>query len=188
LPSSSVAELASLARAQPGQLNVATSTPSEVMAAAQFMKAAGVTLTRVPYRGAPQALPDLLAGRVQLMFGPLSALQPYVKSGALRLLAVLAPERSAAMPDVPTMREAGYATVSVPTWQALYVSSQVSVRTKERLVAAVAAAAAHPEFRAELEKRQLAAESASPQELSATIASELAAWSSLIDEYKLTAD
>lgn len=188
LPSSSVAELASLARAQPGQLNVATSTPSEVMAAAQFMKAAGVNLTRVPYRGAPQALPDLLAGRVQLMFGPLSALQPYVKSGALRLLAVLAPERSAAMPDVPTMREAGYATVSVPTWQALYVSSRVSVRTKERLVAAVAAAAAHPEFRAELEKRQLAAESASPQELSATIASELAAWSSLIDGYKLTAD
>ena len=46
-----------------------------------------MTLTRVPYRGAPQALPDLLAGRVQLMFGPLSALQPHVKSGALRLLA-----------------------------------------------------------------------------------------------------
>lgn len=188
VPASSVAELASHARTQPGQLNVATSTPSEVMAAAQFMKAAGVTLTRVPYRGAPQAMPDLLAGRVQLMFGPLSALQPHVKSGALRLLAVLAPERSAAMPEVPTMREAGFAAVYVPTWQALYVSSRASAGTRERLAAAVAAAAARPEFRAELDKRLLAAESASPQELSATIASELAAWSSLIDEYKLTAD
>ncbi len=185
---SSVAELASHARAQPGQLNVATSTPSEVMAAAQFMKSAGVTLTRVPYRGAPQALPDLLAGRVQLMFGPLSALQPHVKSGALRLLAVLASERSAALPEVPTMREAGYDSVSVPTWQALYVSSRASAGTRGRLAATVAATASRPEFRAELDKRQLAAESASPQELSATMTSELAAWSALIDEYRLTAD
>lgn len=128
------------------------------MSAAQFMKAAGVTLTRVPYRGAPQALPDLMAGRVQLMFGPLSALQPHVKSGALRLLAVLAPERSAALPEVPTMREAGYAAVSVPTWQALYVSSRASAGTKDRLAAAVAATASRPEFRAELDKRQLAAD------------------------------
>lgn len=188
VPAASVAELASHARAQPGQLNVATSTPSEVMAAAQFMKAAGVTLIRVPYRGAQQAMPDLLAGRVQVMFGPLSVLQPHVKSGALRLLAVLAPERSAVLPEVPTMREAGYAAVSVPTWQALYVSSRASAGTKERLAAAVAAAASRPEFRAELDKRMLAAESASPQDLSATMTSELAAWSSLVDDYKLTAD
>jgi tripartite-type tricarboxylate transporter receptor subunit TctC len=188
VPASSVAELARLARAQPGQLNVATSTPSEVMAAAQFMTAAGVALTRVPYRGGPQAMPDLLAGRVQVTFGPLSVLQPHVKSGSLRLLAVLAPERNAAFPEVPTMREAGYATVSVPTWQALYVSSRASSDTKHRLASAVAAAAAHPEFRSALVQRMLAVESGSPQELSATISSELAAWSSLVDEYKLTAD
>lgn len=188
VPASSVAELARLARAQPGQLNVATSTPSEVMAAAQFMKAAGVALTRVPYRGGPQAMPDLLAGRVQVTFGPLSVLQPHVKSGALRLLAVLAPERNAGFPEVPTMREAGYASVSVPTWQALYVSSRVSSGARDRLAAAVAAAAAQPEFRSELDKRMLAVESSSPQELSATISSELTAWSALIDEYKLTAD
>ena len=70
VPAQTVAELVRQARQQPGTLNVATSTPSEVLAASQFMKAAGIQLTRVPYKGGTQALPDLQAGRVQLMFGP----------------------------------------------------------------------------------------------------------------------
>jgi tripartite-type tricarboxylate transporter receptor subunit TctC len=188
VPAASVAELAAHARTRPAALNVATNTPSELMATVQFMKAAGITLTRVPYRGAAQSMPDLLAGRVQLMFGPLSALQPHVNSGALRLLAVLAPERSAAFPDVPTMREAGYAGVAVPTWQALYVSTRVVADRQQQLARAVADAASRPDMKAELNRRLLVAESGSPEELSATISRELAAWSSLIDEYKLTAD
>lgn len=184
----SVAELARRAQAQPGALNVATSTPSEVMAAAHFMTAAGVTLTRVPYRGGQQALPDLLAGRVQVMFGPLSLLQPQVRSGSLRLLAVLAPERNPAFPEVPTMREAGYAAVMVPTWQAVYVSARVSAERQQALARAVAIAASRPEVRAELDKRLLAAETSSPQALSSTIAQELAMWTTLIDAYQLTAD
>lgn len=188
VPASSMAELASIVRIQPGVLNVATSTPSEVMAAAQFMKASGGTLTRVPYRGGAQAIPDLLAGRVQAMFGPLSVFQPHAKSGALRILAVLAPERSAALPDVPTMSEAGFAGVSVPTWQALYVSARVDPARQLRLAQAVAAAASRPETRAELDRRLLVAETASPQELASTIARELAEWKSLIHEYKLTVE
>lgn len=188
VPAGTVAELATHARQHPGVLNVATSTPSEVMAAAQFMKAAGVTLTRMPYRGVQQAMPDLLAGRVQLMFGPLSALQPPLRAGSLRLLAVLGPERSSALPEVPTMREAGFAAVSVPTWQALYTSARVAAERQQQLARAVATAVARPEARAELDKRLLASESASPQELSATIQQELLAWAALIDEYKLTAD
>ncbi|MBK9246311.1 MAG: tripartite tricarboxylate transporter substrate binding protein [Burkholderiales bacterium] len=184
----SVADLVRQARSQPGKLNVATNTPSEVMATAKFMKAADVNLMRVPYRGAPQSMPDLLAGRVHVMFGPLSAFQPYVQSGALRLLAVLGPERSPALPDVPTMREAGFPDVSVPTWQALYVSARVDASRQQRLAQAVSAAAARPEVRAELEKRLLVAETASPQELSATISRELAEWALLIDEYKLSAE
>ncbi|MDQ7743088.1 Bug family tripartite tricarboxylate transporter substrate binding protein [Hydrogenophaga pseudoflava] len=188
VPATSVAELATLARQQPGALNVATSTPSEVMAAAQFMKAARATLTRVPYKGAQQAMPDLLAGRVQLMFGPLSALQPQVRSGALRLLAVLGSERSAAWPDVPTLGEAGFPGVAVPTWQALYVPVRVDGARQARLAQAVQAVAARPDVQAELGRRLLAAEAASPQELSATIRHELADWAALIDEYRLTAD
>lgn len=183
-----VDELVKQARQQPGVLNVATSTPSEVLAAAQFMKAAGVTLARVPYKGGTQALPDLLAGRVQLTFGPLSLMQPHAKSGALRILAVLAPQRSGALPDVPTMAEAGMGGVEVPTWQGLYTVTKVPPALRARLATAIAAAVARPEMRAELERRMLAVEGATPQELAATIARELAVWSALVAEYKLTAE
>jgi len=188
VPARTVAELVKQARQQPGTLNVATSTPSEVLAAAQFMKAAGIQLTRVPYKGGTQALPDLLSGRVQLMFGPLSLLQPLAKSGALRLLAVLAPERSGSLPDVPTMADAGMGHVDVPTWQGLYTAAKVAPALRALLATEVAAAMAKPEVRFELERRMLAVEQASPQELAATITRELAAWSALVDEYKLTAD
>ena len=188
VPAKTVAELVRQAGQQPGTLNVATSTPSEVLAAAQFMKAARIQLTRVPYKGGTQALPDLLTGRVQLMFGPLSLLEPKAKSGALRILAILAPERSASLPDVPTMAEAGLGAVDVPTWQGLYTAAKVPPAIRARLATDIAAVMAKPEVRVEFERRLLAVESASPQELSATIARELAVWSALVDEYKLTAD
>lgn len=183
-----LADLVRQARQQPGVLNVATSTPSEVLAASQFMKAAGIQLTRVPYKGGTQAMPDLLAGRVQLMFGPLSLLQPQAKSGALRILATLAPDRSAALPDVPTMAEAGMGSVDVPTWQGVYTSAKVPATTRAKLATDIATVVGRPEMRVEFEHRMLAAEGASPQALAATITHELAIWSVLIEEYKLTAD
>jgi tripartite-type tricarboxylate transporter receptor subunit TctC len=188
VPAQTVDELVRQARLQPGVLNVATSTPSEVLAAAQFMKAAGITLVRVPYKGGTQALPDLLAGRVQLMFGPISLMQPHAKSGALRILAVLAPQRNAALPDVPTMAEAGMRGVDVPTWQGLYTVAKVPPALRARLATDIAAAVAQPEMRAELERRMLTVEGATPQELAATISRELTVWSAVVDEYKLTAE
>ncbi|MBA4255670.1 MAG: hypothetical protein C0445_07335 [Polaromonas sp.] len=188
VPAQTVADLVKHAQQQPGTLNVATSTPAEVLAATQFMKTAGIQLTRVPYKGSAQAMPDLLAGRVQLMFGPLSQLQPQAKAGTLRLLAVLAPQRSDALPDVPTMAEADMGGVDVPTWQGLYVAARVPPAIRERLATDIAAVVAKPEVRADFERRMLAVETASPRELGATITRELAVWSALVEEYKLSAD
>jgi tripartite-type tricarboxylate transporter receptor subunit TctC len=188
VPAQTLAEFVQYARLQPGALNVATSTPSEVLAAAQFMKSAGIQFTRVPYKGGTQALPDLLANRVQVMFGPLSLLQPQAKSGALRILATLAPERSAALPDVPTMAEAGLGGVDVPTWQGLYTAAKVPSTIRARLAHDISAAVARPEMRTEFERRMLAVEGASQQELAAVITRELAVWAALVDEYKLALD
>ena len=188
VPARTVADLVELARMRPGALGVATSTPSEVLASAQFTKAAGVRITRVPYRGGNQALPDLLAGRVQLMFGPLSLLQPHAKAGTLRVLATLAPERNGALPDVPTMAESGMSGVDVPTWQGLYAAARVPAAVRDRLASDIAAVVARLELRIEFDRRMLAVEGASPQDLAATIARELAVWSAVIDEYALTAD
>lgn len=86
------------------------------------------------------------------------------------------------------MAEAGMGGVDVPTWQGLYTAGKVAPAVRARLAADIAAVVAKPEIRAEFERRMLAVESASPQELAATIARELAVWSALVDEYKLTAD
>jgi tripartite-type tricarboxylate transporter receptor subunit TctC len=183
-----VAELVKQARQQPGVFNVATSTPSEVLAAAQFMKAAGIQITRVPYKGGAQAMPDFLAGRVQIMFGPLSLLQPQAKSGGLRILATLTPERHVALPEVPTMAEAGLPGVEVPTWQGLYVSAKVPQALRDRLATEIAAAVARPEMRVEFDRRMLVVEGSSAKDLAMTMTRELAVWAAVIDEYTLTAD
>lgn len=188
LAAQTVADLVRQAHQQPGVFNVATSTPSEVLAAARFMKSAGIQVTRVPYKGGAQALPDLLAGRVQMMFGPLSLMQPHAKSGALRILAVLTPERHVALPEVPTMTEAGLPGVEVPTWQGLYTAVKVPLAVRARLAADIAAAVARPELRAEFDRRMLVIEGASAQELAMIMTRELAIWATVVDEYKLTLD
>jgi tripartite-type tricarboxylate transporter receptor subunit TctC len=158
------------------------------MAAAQFMKATGIRMTRVPYKGGVQAMPDLLAGRVQVMFGPVTLAAPHAKSGGLRVLATLLPQRSAALPDVPTIAEAGYPTVAVPTWQALFVPARTPRPVVERLAAELGAVLAKPDVRADFERRAVFPEHELPPALTATVQHDQAAWTSLIAEYKLGAE
>src|SRR5262249_29863680 len=98
VPAKTLSELVSYARSNPDTLNCATSTFGDVIAAAQFMNGAGIKMTRVPYKGAAQAIPDLVAGRVDVAIAPASAGLPHVKDGRLRALAVFLPQRSAAAP------------------------------------------------------------------------------------------
>lgn len=86
------------------------------------------------------------------------------------------------------MAEAGMGGVAVPTWQGVYTAAKAPEAARGRLAADIAAAVARPEMRSELERRMLAPESATPQDLASTITRELAVWSALVDEYKLTAD
>ncbi len=188
LPVRTVQELVAHARMHPDQLNFATSTMSELMAAAQFMRAADINMTRVPYKGGVQSMPDLLAGRVQVWFGPVSLIAPQVPAGSLRALATLLPERSAALPGVPTLAEAGYATVQVPTWQALFAPAKTPAPVLERLAAAVAAATARPEVRAEIEKRAIFVDAAPAAELGRMVAAEQGAWVRLFADYRLGSD
>ena len=101
-PARSVGEFIAYARANPDVLNYASNNLSEFLAAAQFMKATGTSMVRVPYKGGAQSMPDLIAGRVQANFAPVSAALPYVRDGRLRMLAVLLLQRSPLVPDVPT--------------------------------------------------------------------------------------
>ena len=109
MPQTKLKDIVAAAKASPGSITVATAgvgTGQQLVAAA-FMKAAGVKLLEVPYKGSPSAFTDLLAGRVDLFFDSIAAGLPYVTSGQARGIALLSSKRSQLAPDVPTMAEAG---------------------------------------------------------------------------------
>ena len=113
VPARTLPELLALARKQPGQLTFGSagngSTPH--LAGELFRQRAGLDLVHVPYRGAAPAVTDLLAGQVDIILADLPVLLPHVRGGAVKALAVAAPERSATLPEVPTMAEAGLSGV-----------------------------------------------------------------------------
>ena len=123
LPVSSVRQLVDLARAKPGEINYGSGGSGNAthIAAERFATMAGVELTHVPYRGVGPAILALLAGEVKLMWASSIAIQPHLKTGRIRVLAVTGRERIATMPDVPTVSEAGVKGYEEGNWQGVLV-------------------------------------------------------------------
>jgi len=107
VPAATVAELVALARSKPGQLNYATGSASGNLAGEMFKFMTRTDIVYVPYKGVAPATTDLLSGQVNMMFATFGNVIPYLKSRKLRALAVTGDRRSPALPDVPTMAEAG---------------------------------------------------------------------------------
>ena len=117
LPAKTMAEFVAYAKAHPGEMNFGGSlgTPPQLMGS-MFSKVAGLGMTYVPYKGGAPSLADLMTGRLHMQFDALTLLQPLVKDGKLRALAVTTPTRWPDLPDVPTMREAGFADFPGNPW------------------------------------------------------------------------
>jgi tripartite-type tricarboxylate transporter receptor subunit TctC len=150
VPARSVAELVDLAKRQPGALAFASSgSGNSLHLAAELFRAraGGIELVHVPYRGAAPALTDLVAGRVQLMFGDVPVMLPQVQSGGIRALAVTAAERSTALPDVPTMAEAGVSGVESESYYGLIGPAGIPADRIEILHQAVKTALRSPATR-----------------------------------------
>jgi len=188
VPANSIAEFIAYARANPDKLSYVSNNLVEEAATVQFMKATGTRMVRVPYKGAAQALPDLVAGRVQVNFAPVSASLPYVKDGRLRMLAVLLPERSRFAPDVPSLAEAGVAGVSVPGWQAVLAPAKTPREIIDRLNREINRALHAPEVRTLFERQSVQVEGSTVEELAATIKEDLRTWSQFIRQYGIAAD
>jgi tripartite-type tricarboxylate transporter receptor subunit TctC len=118
VPVNSVAELIAYAKANPGKLNFASSGAgtSIHLSGELFKVMAGVDVTHVPYKGSAPALQDLLGGQVQFMFDNLPPSLPHIKAGKLRALAVTSTTRAPALPDLPTMAEAGLPGFEASSW------------------------------------------------------------------------
>lgn len=178
-----VAELVRHAKAHPGVLNYGVASNSEFMAAAQLMKAEDLRMVKVPFKGSAQAIPELLAGRVQVYFAPLSAERlAYAKDGRLRLLATVSQRRTSFTPDVPTMAEAGYADIAVPGWNALVGPPRMPPEIVAKLAAEVAKALDDAEVRAQMQRLMLEVAPSSPEQLRASMLADAQLWGRFMRE------
>ncbi len=128
LPVRTAKELIDFARQNPGKLlygSPGNGTTSHV-SGELFQTMTGTRMVHVPYKGSPQAITDLVAGQVHVMLGPVAAISPHVKSGKLRGLAVTCPQRSTALPDLPTVAEAGVPGYEVSIWGGIIAPADTS--------------------------------------------------------------
>ena len=135
VPANTVKELIALAKAKPETLNFGSSgngAPSH-LAGEMFKSATGTRLVHVPYKGAGPAVNALIAGEIQVMFAPIVAVLPQVKSGRLRALGVTSAKRSAAAPDLPTLAEAGLAGYEISSWFGLFVPASTPAAVVDKL-------------------------------------------------------
>ena len=133
VPAKNLADLVRLAKATPGKLNFASAGVGTTtqLAAELFRQSAQIDIVHVPYKSVAAAIGDVLSGQAQLMFSIAQGAVPHVQSGKLRALAITSQKRSPAVPDVPTMQEAGFADIDIVGWNGL----SVPVKTPRTLVA-----------------------------------------------------
>ncbi|MGZ8209696.1 MAG: tripartite tricarboxylate transporter substrate binding protein [Burkholderiales bacterium] len=190
LPVRSVKVLVALARARPGQLNFASSgtgTPAQ-LAGVMFGGAAGIQMIHVPYKGSGPALTALMSGETQLMFGSLASTLPYVRNGRLRPIAVTSAQRSASIPEMPTIAESGYPGFEATTWHALFAPAGTPAAAITRLHAEFAKVLDSKDFKATMIKQGADAASSTPEALAAFLKSELALYAKLVKQAGMKPD
>jgi tripartite-type tricarboxylate transporter receptor subunit TctC len=181
VPAKTVPEFIAHAKANPGQITMAsggTGAPSH-MSGEMFKMLAGVNLVHVPYRGAAPAMTDLLAGQVQVYFGPLLTSIEHIKAGRLRALAVTTAKRSEILPDVPTIGEfvPGYEAIG---WYGLAAPSKTPPEIVGRLNAAINASLAEPEIKTKLANLGVEPMVMTPASFTAYIAGDVDKWAKVI--------
>jgi tripartite-type tricarboxylate transporter receptor subunit TctC len=144
-------------------------------------------MTHVPYKGAGDAVKDLLAGRVQLMFDAATTAIPNVNTGKLRMLGVVAETRSKFLPNVPTLTEQGLKGIDLVGWLGWYGPAKMERATVQKLNAALVKALSHPEVRAGIEKGAYESVPSTPEELAALTKDSYDRWGKIIKELGIKA-
>lgn len=186
----SVNELIALAKSQPGKLNYATSGVGAAshLAIEMFKRMTGVEMVHIPYKGAGAATAAIVAGQVQLLFTSTGAAMPHIKGGRLRALGVTTAKRTPALPDVPTVAEAGLAGFQVDGWYALVAPAKTPKPVIDRIYQDTAAALKQPDIVKRIEAVGLEPGGISPQAFSDYIRAELKKWGTLIREAGIKAE
>lgn len=178
LPARNVAELVALARARPGQMNFASAAVGAAghLVGEMFKTRTGVDIVHVPFRGAAPAQTEVVAGRVEMLFGTLQTVLEPVRAGQLRALAVTSPQRMPQLPDVPTLAETVIPGFSADAWFALFGPAGMSEAAVTRLNAAARESLADGPLRQRLLDQGFAIHVGTPAELAAFVPAELQKW------------
>ena len=170
------------AKANPGKLNVGTIAPGSTqhLAAKLFETVAGIDVLVVPYKGSPAVLTALRAGEVDLAFEVLGPMVPQVAAGAVKALAVSSNQRNPALPDVPTVQQAGVAGYNVASWNGLAAPAGTPPEVIAALGKAVREAVSNPAVQDKLGKAGMRLQSSTPAELQALLGNEIKRWGDVI--------
>jgi len=179
---STLRELIALLKANPGRLNYASSGngTSIHLSAELFKSMTGTFMTHIPYRGSAPAIADLLAGQTQVMFDNLPSAMPQIKAGKLRALAVTSSRRAAALPDVPTVAEAGVPGYEASSWFGLVAPAGTPKEIVEKTQQVIAAAWSRPDVRDKLLGQGAEPVANAPAEFAKYIDAEMAKWAKVV--------
>ena len=182
LPAKTLKELLAIARAKPGAINFGSAGQgsSTQLAIEQFAQMAGVRMTHIPYKGNTPAMTALMSGEVAMVFDPVLTSMPMVKSGRVRALAVTTAHRSALLPDVPTVAEAGIAGYESGNWFGVFAPAGTPRDIVERVNAVINKAMTRPEMKDKLASQGADALTGSPADLAALVQRELAKFAAII--------
>jgi tripartite-type tricarboxylate transporter receptor subunit TctC len=191
LPVATVKEFIAYLKARPGQLNYATSGNGTIvhLTTEAFKAQAGVFVVHIPYRGTALAIPDLVSGKVHLLFDSVVSGLPHVKDGKLKALAVTSAKRSQLVPELPTLAESGLPGFESTTWFGFYGPKGLPAEITNRVAAELQRALAKPDVAERLAK--LGAEPVAdvgPAKFAAMVQGDSARWAALIRERKISAE
>jgi tripartite-type tricarboxylate transporter receptor subunit TctC len=154
VPAKSIKELIALAKAQPGKLNYASAGNGVAnhLAGELFKQMAGIDIVHVPYKGAPQAVTDVLAGHMNMMFNSVAPIVGYIKTGKIRVLGIASLQRSPQLPDVPTIHESGVPGFEAVNWFGMFAPAKTPRKIINRLNGALVQTIKTPEMQSQFIK------------------------------------
>jgi tripartite-type tricarboxylate transporter receptor subunit TctC len=188
VPAKTVPELLAYVRANPGKLNYGTGNSTSIIATAQLAQLEKLDMVHVPYKGDAPVTIDLVAGRVQMVFATPGSALPHAKEGRLRVLATLLPNRSALIPEAPTMAEVGLTKLSIASWAGLFGPAKLPREIVDRLAREMKTVMARADVREQLGRYAFEGESSSPEELGAFLKEQLGVWRQTIKDTGIQPD
>ena len=182
VPASTIREFVDYAKANPGKLSFGSGgngTPAHL--AGELLKSrAGIQFTHIPFRGTGPALQAVIGGHVPTAFNPPSPLLPHLQSGSIKAIAITTLQRTAALPDVPTIAESGYPGFDAATWHAIVAPPNLPKDVAAKLHKAVSDTLNDPSVRKALTEHGVDVVNSKPEELRAYIKSEIPKWAEVV--------